>query len=173
MRIFIPSKTLRRSAVGVLQSLDAICPEIRAQTDSKTIGGYLYIAHPINPKAPILVMYVGEERERHEKYRRLAEEKCVRLAEHEDHDLSFQSKDEAKGQYQGAICFKATSSPQILIVSFSGLPAEADEAYCLLLSVKSECLDMAGAIELASISNNKTFLKAAENFTRVRACETF
>jgi hypothetical protein len=67
------------------------------------------------------------------------------------HLSSWQSQDEANDQYAGAVWCDEFA------VSFSGLPALADEAFCLVLSVHLGWMEPGRAYNIAQLSNNPYF----------------
>ena len=101
------------------------------------------------------------------KYKIISGEKSTRLMiNHADpklrHVSSWQSRDEASNRFAGAVIFKILFCGEIitLLIAFSGLPPEADEALGLLIGKKL----MAGVggspaffdvMEIAYISSNR------------------
>lgn len=89
------------------------------------MGGYLCIADGKNG-LPILVMLIGEvPLGKAPKYLEFCQEKAGRLAGHPNHESSWESRNEEKNRWGGAIRFRD------LILSFSGLPELGDEAAML------------------------------------------
>lgn len=96
-------------------------------------------------------------------------EKMQRLAQHapKGHRTSYESADPEEHRYQGAVLLQATvpgfhvrNEPVWLIVSCSGLPAEADEAFCLLLLLKLEWNVRSDAVQdIISRTNNNLAAK--------------
>ena len=80
----------------------------------------------------------------------LSQEKARRLAENSDHLSSWQSRDVAAERYGGAI--RAGNR----ILSFSGLPEDADETVCTLAAHWQGLISAARVEEIARVSDNQT-----------------
>lgn len=130
----------------------------------KVIGGVFCIVHSEDTDHPLLQARIGSVQPNDDKYALFAAvEKPKRLAAHlcEGHVSSFQSKDESKKRYAGAI--KIPSKP--LILAFSGQPQLADEAICLAAPVFTGLMEIWEAAEIAMISDNEYF-RAIQPFLR-------
>lgn len=117
-------------------------------------GGYLCITDP-KTGIPYLTLGLGQAMpEKWEKYLEFSMEKARRLAAHPEHVCSAQSRNDQTNQWPGAIRTRK------IIISFSGLPWEIDETYCLLLAHVLELISMDEAREIANISGNNKFEEA-------------
>ncbi len=114
-------------------------------------GGYLFVLAPDGDGYCSVVGHILDESKR-DRYRAFAEEKARRLASHPEHKTSFESRDEAKERYQGAI-----RTPGGACISFSGRPSAEDEAICLMFALARGLLIPDEAKEIAKISNNTFF----------------
>ncbi len=115
-------------ALNCEKAIDNVIFEFRdgGENWSNRAGGYLCIADGKNG-LPILVMMVGEvPLNKASKCLELCQEKAARLADHTSHKSSWQSRDEEKKRFAGAIRFRD------LIFSFSGLPELGDEVAMVL-----------------------------------------
>ncbi|GEM_PF-1678999 len=93
-------------------------------------GGYFCVAYAYSG-LPILIAEIGNPpADKVERYLTFAQEKAKRLAENPDHKSSWQSRDETKDQWGGAI------RAGRYILSFSGFPELVDEAVMLLTALK-------------------------------------
>ena len=91
-------------------------------------GGYFCVSEP-ERGFPILVTPVGIiPVEKGEKYLSFCQEKAKRLASHQDHRSSWESRNPVADQWGGAVC---VSSVETLIFSISGFPELGDEAIML------------------------------------------
>jgi hypothetical protein len=116
-------------------------------------GGYLTIRDRADGEI-LLVVRIGDfPHQKANKYLRLSLEKGERLYHHQaqGHVSSYQSRDEAKGRYGGAIIANG------LIVSFSGLPEKMDELAVLALAKFLRWITNDQANEIAKISNNSSW----------------
>ena len=87
--------------------------------------------------------------EKNEKYLRLSQEKAQRLFSNPLHFSSYQSRDEAKDMWGGAVREVST------ILSFSGLPDElADEALMLFVAYRAGWFVESRVLAIAGRSNN-------------------
>jgi hypothetical protein len=114
-------------------------------------GGYLFLLTSGGSGYCSVVGSILDETKR-DRYRAFAEEKARRLASHPDDKTSFESRDEAKERYQGAI-----KCPNGDCIGFSGRPAAEDEAICLMYAIAQALLTEDDAKEIAEISNNTFF----------------
>lgn len=108
---------------------------------------------------PMLVEEVpnGKDNE----YIAFCQEKVKRLLTmhyQDGHLLSWESRNEDKKQYGGAITTKPFYLPAFYF-GFSGLPEMLDEAAMLLTAVRAGCMSMEKAKELAELSRNTFFLE--------------
>jgi len=91
-------------------------------------GGYFCVAEPEHG-FPILVTPVGIiPVEKGEKYLSFCQEKAKRLASHQDHMSSWESRNPDADQWGGAV---RVSAVETLIFSISGFPELGDEAIML------------------------------------------
>lgn len=104
----------------------------------------------------------------HKKWHRFVDfsrEKATRLAEHTDHQLSSQSRDDEKERFSGAV-----RGPDNMLYSFSGLPQETDEALVLSGMVHAGIITDSFAIRLLSkchSSNTDHFLEIHELVSKI------
>lgn len=94
-----------------------------------------------------------------DKYQRLAAEKTSRLGHHPEHLLSWQSKNEALEQYQGA-----ARTPNGMLGGFSGFTAEEDEALVLWVFIKMGWMTGKEAYAFAKISSNSRWHTLSQMF---------
>lgn len=145
--------------IGV--TTDAVKMVIAHLNDPNRQGGYFCLVEKEgNPLAlPTLVLGIGTVlTEKGPKYLAFAQEKARRLAEHSEHQSSWQSRNEGEEKWGGAI----TASP--FIFSFSGLPELADEAAMLLAAVELGHLEMAEALSITGWSDNQLFRQIPVNW---------
>ncbi len=129
---------------------------LRTLHDCDYHGGYLCIADP-HRGFPHLVLGLGQVMpEWVDEYLEFSLEKARRLALYSDHVCSAQSRNDAANQWPGAIRTKK------IIISFSGLPWEIDETYCLLLAHVLELISLDEARFIANISGNSKFEEAVK-----------
>jgi hypothetical protein len=95
--------------------------------------------------------------------RRNSGEKVLRLSWNPMHWLSWESRDEDNKFWGGAVRLTAW-----LIVGFSGMPQEADEAAILYLGVRTGLCTLAYANRLAAISNNDYWRQLKEKHSLLR-----
>lgn len=100
-------------------------------------------------------------------YARLAVEKTARLAQHPEHLLSWESKEDAAGQHQGGV-----RAPNGLLGAFSGFSAEAaeaaeeDEVLVLWVFTKMDWMSVEQAREAALVSSNRRYTELMKKFDR-------
>lgn len=85
-----------------------------------------------------------------------AQEKPRRLSRHRDHISSYQSRNEKRDYWGGAIAAKK------YYLSFSGLPESCDEALVLIAGRKLGMLSDRQARRIAGKSNNRLFFRWAD-----------
>jgi len=109
-----------------------------AKDGSRNFGGYLSVFDLSDiPESPLLLLRLG--RATVESFSRrmiFSLEKAERLMIDPSHYTSFQTRDPKKGQWGGAVSLNCG-----LVVSFSGLKEEEDEAFSLALSQRMGCAD--------------------------------
>ncbi|MFA5644582.1 MAG: hypothetical protein WC928_03610 [Patescibacteria group bacterium] len=99
--------------------------------------GYLTLLDGLSGKIIFTVPFGEIPDEKREKYFEFSQEKAKRLFENfskKGHTTSFQSRDEEKQQYGGAIYINYHSGA--IILSFSGMPELIDEAIMIVLADK-------------------------------------
>jgi hypothetical protein len=111
-------------------------------------GGCMCIARPNGLIVAVLLIGEVVSEERMRKYFALCQEKAVRLASHPEHVSSWQSRDETKQRYAGAIRSRK------YILSFSGLPELWDEACMTDLAAKTCGLSVTRSNKIQRASNN-------------------
>lgn len=91
-----------------------------------------------------------------EKYSRLSREKAARLASHltKGHVSSWQSRSLDDELYGGAV------RTSVCIISFSGLPEEADEALGTELAIQLGWMNMFAALEIGKVHGGNDFFDA-------------
>lgn len=87
------------------------------------------------------------------RYRSFAQEKAFRLMSRPGDVSSFQSRDEAKERWGGAV------RAGTYILSFSGLPELMDEAVMLATAVRLGLIDRTEAVRIAALSGNPYFVR--------------
>lgn len=103
---------------------------------------------------PTLILGIGTvPAEKGLKYLAFAQEKAHRLAEHPEHQSSWQSRNEGAEQWGGAIA----AGPYVF--SFSGLPEHGDEAAMLLAADELGLITPGMAAQIAKESGNEIFRK--------------
>lgn len=90
--------------------------------------------------------------------KRRAREKPRRLSRHPEHFSSFQSRNERRDWWGGAI------ATHTCYLSFSGLPELCDEALVLIVARLLGLLTNKQARRIASISKNKLFISWADSY---------
>jgi len=115
-------------------------------------SGYLTLMNATNGRILLVVQIGNCPQTKARKYFDFSQEKAGRLFIHPDHSSSWQSRIPETNQWGGAI--RTTND---LILSFSGLPELADEALGLWVAFKMEWMDVADAVVLATISENRYF----------------
>jgi hypothetical protein len=140
--------------IGVAQSIVRHMSQIlRKVGEEPRRFGYLTIQRRRDGRV-LLVAQIGEcPDNKAEKYMTLSLEKGGRLywcrsCGFKNHLSSWQSRNEKRMKYGGAIC----AGPFIL--SFSGLPELADEAVMLRLAVELNLISLRTAYRIAKISDN-------------------
>ena len=140
--------------LDLVASLVKECSELPINWRPESKSGYLTIKDKKDGRL-ILQAQIGDcPEKKHVKYRTLSLEKADRLLENlesKKHLSSWQSKDESKDKYGGAI---ATHE---LILSFSGLPELADEAVVLITALSFGWATEDEATKIAKISKNPFF----------------
>lgn len=121
-------------------------------------GGYLCLAavKPIGLQfsPPIIQVRLGSPAAgKLVKYHALSIEKMDRLRRRSGDRSSWQSRDESRGQWGGAICLEDRD----LIISFSGLNEAGDEAFALLLAIDCDLITPDEARKISVISSNNFF----------------
>ena len=91
--------------------------------------------------------------EKANRYYFFAEEKAMRLQRHASHLSSRQSMNKAQEQYPGAVRCRSSEGAEV-ILSFSGLPAAADEALMLLIALELRWMDEGLALQIAALAND-------------------
>ncbi len=117
-------------------------------------GGYLCVAPHMQNGVPFLVALVGTVPElKAERCRVFAEEKVARLNKHPEHVSSWQSRDPAASQWGGAIVAGD------YVLSFSGLPEDADEALMLFTAIRLGLIPTGGEkmSRILDASNNRRY----------------
>lgn len=87
------------------------------------------------------------------RYDSYAQEKSFRLCGHKDHVLSWQSRNNELGQFQGAARFRLVG----IIMAISGFTAEEDEAAVLWIGYKMGWVSLDEAWEISQISENSRY----------------
>lgn len=87
------------------------------------------------------------------RYDFFASEKTIRLCDHPEDTLSWQSHDMEKKQFPGGVRFKIVG----LIVAISGFKAEEDEVAVLWIGVKMGWMQSKDAFAAAQISSNSRY----------------
>ncbi len=121
--------------------------------DARGKGGYLCVA---SLDGYILgILGLGKiSKLKADKYFGLCQEKAKRLAANPDHLSSWQTRDESKNQFGGAI------RTNYVILSFSGFPELLDEAYVLHLAghcrykMRVEFLAEDNHVKILQLNNN-------------------
>ena len=146
-----PEAALRAAYSTVKRTMSAL----GERADGRT-GGFLCVRCD-DREQPFLIAQIGYvAREKADRYFRLCQEKAVRLAQHPDHRLSWQSRDPSVEQYGGAVRFiNRIDSACSFIFSFSGLPEDGDEASMALIGPEVDFASTESLLALAAISKNE------------------
>lgn len=132
-----------------LHHLAAITIEqVTTQFGNGKTGGYLYIL-PSNKVIMHLPIGVLDE-SKIATQQMISREKAQRLAQHERHWLSSESREVEREKYGGAArgtTKDATGKSSSIIISLSGLPEPIDEAYVLALMIGMKWLTYEQAFE--------------------------
>ena len=118
-------------------------------------GGYLVIIDKISGILQSLILVGQCEDKEARKYQSFAIEKAVRLHLHTKHQSSYQSRDEGREKYQGAIKAPNTN----LIFSFSGFSESEDEVIALMAAIHLGSIEIDEAKEIAKLSGNALFVQ--------------
>ncbi|MEK7632737.1 MAG: hypothetical protein AAB473_03025 [Patescibacteria group bacterium] len=104
---------------------------------------------------------IGEvpNEEKSSRCEQLSKEKVDRLRRSRSDVLSWQSRCDERGEFQGGVRSESDGG-DYWYAGFSGLPAEADECFCLIFLIRMRMLTFEAAVERAKISNNTTFFRA-------------
>lgn len=148
--------------IGTMSNLDdaigRIFQKLRPFHDREAHGGYLCVADS-ETGTPLLIVGIGTvDTKKMGRCFELCQEKARRLAQNPEHSSSAQSRDDDNGKFGGAI--RGLDE----IFSFSGLPWELDEAFCLLLALELSDIDPAQAKEIADLSHNTRFAEISAHF---------
>lgn len=87
----------------------------------------------------------------------LCQEKVQRLLNHPEHRTSWESRDETKNRFPGAISINGG------FISFSGLPPDCDEALVVRLSVLFSALGPTSALHIAELTGNTRITRQVLN----------
>lgn len=128
-------------------------------------GGSLYVV--TEEGVPILQALIGEPEEgKAREYVHLSYEKAYRLLKYPEHVSSFQSRNDTKRQYPGAVRGSG------LIASFSGLPWKVDEGFVVALLRFRGAIDERRIKDIVQTSDNELagrvyrhVLEVAEQYT--------
>jgi len=119
-------------------------------------GGYLCIGDNTTG-VPFLLTLIGNmPEERARACAGFAQEKNRRLGANLHHRTSWESRDEEKEQYPGAVRGKQ------LLWSFSGFPSKTDEAAMLVSAIRCGDMTIEEATEIVGITGNPVFHKLRE-----------
>jgi hypothetical protein len=126
---------------------------VRELHDREWHGGYFCVANRALG-LPHAIIAIGEAPpEEWPKYLKFCQEKPMRLSTHPEHWSSAQSRDVENKRYAGAV--RAGN----LLLAFSGLPEQLDEALVLAIAVYADLLTEDAARRIASVWNNEEFDK--------------
>lgn len=123
-------------------------------------GGFLNL-RDANGKIVFEYPFRSPSSNKTQSYREFAREKTSRLEGYPEHVLSWQSKNEALQQYQGAV-----RAPNGLLGSFSGFTGEEDETIILWAFTKMEFLSGKEAYQAAQISSNSRYAYLVQKFNQ-------
>ncbi len=138
----------RNRLIGAIESF---FDKVRSLHDRDSHGGYFCVAHGTTGD-PLFISGIGKvHQDKIQRYLAFAQEKARRLASHPDSWSSAYSRDIEKEQYAGAI--RIRDEHLNLILSFSGLPEELDEAVVLTAAVKCRLLLHSDALRIAMIGS--------------------
>lgn len=127
-------------------------------------GGFLCVVQGTNLGLPpvAMIMIGGPRLSKQAKYAELSKEKARRLAGFPLAKSSWQSRNPSIDCWGGAV--RCKDKDGIIILSFSGLTEEADEALVLLVAVLCNLLTREEAAEIARISNNELYKEIGPAF---------
>lgn len=151
---------LLRAALAVTEAgfFEVINRGVKAEEERW--GGILHISDPavyvsiVTPSLAEVLLGRVEDPAKLLKYKRLANEKSHRLMRFPNHDSSWESRDESKRMFAGAI------RAQSFLLSFSGLPELADEALVLCVATIAEVMHHQTAARIATMSGSIRFYEA-------------
>lgn len=156
-------KGIKEAACWAVKTVINKANEVGFDLGGRNGGYFCFLEHEYDdPTIPLTLTTLigtvpdGEDAE----HSALSWEKVRRLHakyKYGDHRLSWQSRNESKKRYGGAVC--ASFPTEAFFFGFSGLPELVDEAAMLLAAVKAEYMTLGEAMELAQISENFFFLK--------------
>lgn len=118
-------------------------------------GGYLCVAEPDGKI--VLVILIGEvpDLETANRFKTFCQEKATRLAQNLEHISSWQTRDEGKKQYGGAV-----RTGKGYIYSFSGFTEEVDEAFSARVAFQNwDDMSMEHRTKIAEISGNRYLIE--------------
>ena len=136
-----------------------VAVEVLVKQHGGTRGGGFFNLRDPNGKTIFENPFRSPAAAKADKYQRLAGEKTSRLGHHPEHILSWQSKNEALEQYQGAAC-----APNGMLGGFSGFTAEEDEALVLWVFIKMGWMTGKQAYAAAQISSNSRWMVLSQMF---------
>ncbi len=116
-------------------------------------GGMFVLMRAVTGEIIVGPKQVGQiNNGKEDKYAEFAQEKPVRLLEHPDHCLSWESRDPDNNKWGGAV------NDGLFVWSFSGLSEEQDEALVLMASHLCGRIRNGDPKAMAEISNNRIII---------------
>lgn len=146
-RVNARADAILESAALTLQKLQPYLP-----VERRGLGCFICVILRALPNVAVLHAIVGTvHAEKAQRYSTLSAEKAGRTLSNPDHYLSWESRNEAFGHYQGAAASRVRS------IGVSGLPSEADEVIAIDALVDVRDLTRTEADYVALISNNSLY----------------
>lgn len=125
------------------------------------LGGVLRVFNAATGRQMINIVIGSPNPEKLKTYEHFSWEKAQRLLKHPHTRLSWETRNEAAGQYPGA-----SRSRSGYIITISGYPALVDESYGVVLFQHSGVVDSVEVGELTAISNNPHYERVHEIVSR-------
>lgn len=139
---------------SVIKELLLSVPQVTDNPNPEKQGGYLTVRVD-GEDSLVCPMGKGVPEEKWNQYRKYSMEKALRLASHAHHSSSWQTRQPDINRYGGAIRVpRGQLITWDVIISFSGLPEQLDEALMLVAACKMKWMDVDQISAIASQNDN-------------------